>query len=182
VAATAAAAAGGRTAAAPAIAGTYRLAGTGRVEAAPFPARDEALHADTVVSPGPGPRAVGVELAVDAFRCAVRATVDEAGTLAFSPGQRCPVGLGALGEGHAEATLRAGTGLVRGGALELRLAFDPSGRVRVRGGGALDALGRALSLPGAGWTDVSGVAEGQASGRLDASRAADAPPPPSRTP
>jgi hypothetical protein len=159
-------------------AGTYRLSGAAHVEAIPFPAHDEEIHADAVLSPGPGPRGVRLALAVDTFRCELRATLDAAGGLAFPPGQRCPVALGELGEGHAEATLRAGSGSLRGDALDLTLAFALSGRVRLRAGGALDAVGSVLSLPGTGgrFTDVTGEARGQAAGRLDASRGADAKP------
>lgn len=157
-----------------AVAGTYRLTGAAHVQADPFPARDEEVHADAVLSPAGG-RGVRVQLAVDTFRCELRATLDAAGALTFAPGQRCPVDLSSLGEGHAEATLRAASGEVRGGGLALRLTFGLSGRVRLKAGGALDEVGDLLSLPGTGgrWTDVTGEVRGQATGRVDASRAAD---------
>ena len=161
-----------------AAAGTYRLAGAAHIEAAPFPARDEEVHADAVLSPGPAPHSVQVSLAVDTFRCELRAALDAAGGLTLAAGQRCPVELSEFGEGHAEATLRSGSGTVRGGALALRVLFSLSGRVRLRAGGALDAVGAVLSLPGTGgrWTDVSGELRGQAAGQRDASRAAEEPP------
>jgi hypothetical protein len=166
------------------LSGTYRLSGTAEIDAEPFPSRREELHADAVLSPGASAREVRVDLAVETFRCTLHAEAGADGGLAFPPGQRCPVALGALGEGHATATLREASGAARADGLELSLAFAVSGRVRLRAGGALDAIGQALSLPGTGgrWADVSGEARGWAAGMRDASRAAEVAPPPGRAP
>jgi hypothetical protein len=156
--------------------GTYRLQGRAMIEASPFPARDEEIHADAVLSPGAGAGQVRIRLAGQGFACELLATVDAAGGLALAAGQRCTADLRSEEtEGRVEARLLSGVGRVSEEALSLDLAFALSGSVRVRSGGGLDALGQALSLPGADGEPVPihGRARGRAEGRRDRSRAAD---------
>jgi hypothetical protein len=156
--------------------GTYRLEGTVEVDARPFPAHDEALHADAVLVPGPAAGHLRVRLSGEGLSCELDASVGADGALSFAPGQRCRAVLrGGDAEGAVEARLTAGNGKVREEALSLALSFSISGAVRLRAGGALDSVGELLSLPGAGGSEVqvSGEVRGRAEGRRDRSRAAD---------
>jgi hypothetical protein len=160
--------------AAPDVLGTYRLRGRALIDARPFPARDEELHADAVLARGEGASGVRLHLAGDGFACDLAGTLAADGALAFAPGQRCAADLRSDEvDGRVEARLRAGTGRVREEVLTLDLAFTLSGSVRVRSGGALDALSAVVPVPGAGGepVPVSGEARGKAEGRRDRSRA-----------
>ncbi len=159
----------------PDVHGTYRLQGTAQVDAQPFPSREDEIHADAVLSPGARAGQVHIHLAGQGVVCELSASLDAAGRLALAQGQRCIADLSSdQTEGQVEARLVSGAGRVRGEVLELELAFALSGSVRLRTGGSLDALGRALSLPGAGGdpVPVRGEARGRAEGRRDRSRAA----------
>jgi hypothetical protein len=155
--------------------GTYRLQGTARLDARPFPARDEELHADAVLAPGAAPGQLRVRLSGEGLSCELIATLGADGALAFAPGQRCPAELqGGEAEGKLEGRLLSGSGRVSEEALSLELAFSLSGAVRLRAGGALDSVGGFLALPGTGGSDlpVRGEVRGRAQGRRDRSRAA----------
>lgn len=154
--------------------GTYRLQGRAQVDARPFPSGDEEVHADAVLSPGARAGQVRIHLAGQGFACDLDASVDAAGALALAQGQRCSIELRSdQTEGQVEGRLVSGGGWLRGEVLELDLAFALTGAVRLRSGGSLDALGKALSLPGAGGdpVPVRGEARGRAQGRRDRSRA-----------
>src|SRR5512142_497788 len=69
--------------------GTYRLQGHASVDARPFPAEDEEVHADAVLSPGNRPGEVRLHLAGQGFACDLTASLDAAGSLTFATGQRC---------------------------------------------------------------------------------------------
>jgi len=154
-----------------AIRGTYRLQGRAQVDARPFPAQDEEIHADAVLSPGARGGQVRIHLAAQGFGCELAATLDAAGALALAPGQRCAVDLnGDEVVGHVEARLVSGSGRVTGDALWLELAFSLAGTVSLRPGGTLEALGRVLV--GSDPVPVRGQASGRAEGRRDRSRAA----------
>jgi hypothetical protein len=155
--------------------GTYRLQGTARLDARPFPARDEELHADAVLAPGRAPGQLRIRLSAEGLTCELAATLSADGGLAFAPGQRCDVELqGGEVEGKVGGRLLAGSGRVREELLTLELSFALAGAVRLRAGGTLDALGGLLALPGAGGSDlpVRGEVRGRAQGRRDRSRAA----------
>lgn len=155
--------------------GTYRLQGRVRVDARPFPARDDEVHADAVLSRGPAAGQVSIHLAGQGFTCELVASLDAAGALALAKDQRCTADLRSQEtEGLVEGRLIAGTGRLRDDVLELDLAFALSGSVRLRSGGGLDELGKVLSLPGSGGkpVPVRGEARGRAEGRRDRSRAA----------
>jgi hypothetical protein len=159
----------------PDVYGTYRLQGRARVDARPFPAADQEVRADAVLSPGARAGEVRIHLAAQGFACELAASRDAGGTLALPPGQRCAADLRSdEAEGHVEARLVAGSGSARGEVLELALDFALSGSVRARPGGTLDALGQVFSLPGAGRdpVPVRGEASGRAEGRRDRSKAA----------
>jgi hypothetical protein len=167
-------AAGAGAPAAPDVLGTYRLRGRALIDARPFPARDEELHADAVLARGEGASGVRLHLAGDGFACDLAGTLAADGALAFAAGQRCVANLRSDEvDGRVEASLRAGSGWVREDVLTLDLAFTLSGSVRVRSGGALDALSAVVPVPGAGGepVPVSGEARGKAEGRRDRSRA-----------
>jgi hypothetical protein len=155
--------------------GTYRLQGRARVDARPFPASEEEVHADAVVSPGPRAGEVRIRLAGEGFTCDLSASRDATGTLALAQGQRCTADLHSdETEGSVEARLVSGTGRLRPDVLELELAFALSGSVRFRDGGSLEVLGKAFSLPGSvrDPAPVRGEASGRAQGRRDRSQAA----------
>ncbi len=154
--------------------GTYRLQGRVRVDARPFPAHEDEIRADAVLSPA-GAGKVLIHLAGQGLACELAASLDPTGTIALAEGQRCISDLNGEGvEGHVEARLVSGKGSLRGEILALELAFALSGTVRLHTGGALAALGGALSLPGAGGdpVPVRGEARGRAEGRRDRSKAA----------
>jgi hypothetical protein len=154
--------------------GTYRLQGRARLDASPFPATDEEVHADAVLSPGSRPGELRIHLAAQGFACELAATVDAAGALALPQGQRCNVDLRSdRTDGRVDARLVSGRGRADGEVLELELAFALSGSVRLRGGGSLEALGQILSLPGTSRDPlpVRGEASGRAAGQRDRSRA-----------
>ncbi|HET6436747.1 MAG TPA: hypothetical protein VFG59_01705 [Anaeromyxobacter sp.] len=154
---------------------TYRLTGTARVKALPFPVRDQEIHADAVVRAGPSPGELEIHLLVEGYACDLAATSQRGGALRLAPGQNCrALFSGEEAEGRIEASLASGAGRLDEEALSLELVFTIGGSVRMREGGALDALGQALSLPGSGgsWTAVKGEARGRAEGRRDRSRAA----------
>jgi len=155
--------------------GTYRLAGRARVEARPFPAQEQEVHADAVLSAGAGPGAVRLRLAGEGLACDLSGTLAPDGALELAPGQRCATDLRSEEvEGRVEARLLSGSGRVRDDAMTLELDFALSGAVKVRSGGALDALTSLLPPPGAGPepVPVRGQARGRAEGRRDHSRAA----------
>jgi len=154
--------------------GTYRLVGLATVDARPFPARQDEVRADAVLSPGSRAGQVRIHLVGQGVVCELDASLDAAGGLALAQGQRCAADLATEEtEGRVEARLVSGMGRLRDEVLELELAFALSGTVRLRAGGTLDALGKALSLPGAGGdpVPVRGQARGRAEGRRDRSRA-----------
>lgn len=154
--------------------GTYRLEGRARVDARPFPAGDEEVHADAVLSSGSRAGEVRIHLAGQGFACDLAASLGATGALALAQGQHCSLELHSdQAEGQVEARLVSGSGRLRGEVLELDLAFALIGAVRLRSGGSLDALGKALSLPGSGGdpVPVRGEARGRAQGRRDRSRA-----------
>ena len=156
------------------VSGTYRLEGRGRIDVAPFPAREEEIHLDAVIAPGPSADRVHLHLAAQGISCELSASLDAAGNLALSPGQRCTADFrGDEASGSLAARLLEGRGRVAGEALELALAFSLSGALRARPGSALDSLGEALSLPGAkgDLVPVHGEVRGRAEGRRDRSRA-----------
>ncbi len=157
------------------VGGTYRLQGRARVDARPFPATDEEVHADAVLSPGARAGQVRIHLAGQGIGCDLAASLDATGTLALAQGQRCSIELRSdQAEGQVEARLVSGSGSLRDEVLVLELDFALSGSVRARPGGSLETLGRALSLPGAGGdpVPVRGRAHGRAEGRRDRSRTA----------
>lgn len=156
------------------VGGTYRLQGRAQVDARPFPAGDEEVHADAVLSPGARAGEVRVHLAGQGLACDLAASMDATGALTLAQGQRCSIELrNDQAEGQVEARLVSGGGRLRGELLELDLAFALTGAVRLRSGGSLDALGKALSLPGSGGepVPVRGEARGRAQGSRDRSRA-----------
>lgn len=158
-----------------ALLGTYRLHGRAWLDAPPFPAREDEVHADAVLAPGAAPGTVRLRLDVLGGSCALDATLDGAGALTIAPGQRCPVELASeTTEGQAEARILAGRGRIQDGVLDLELDAAVTGSVRLRGGGALGSLGKVLSLPGSRERPVAfeGEARGRAAGRRDRSRAA----------
>jgi hypothetical protein len=172
----AAGAAGAAAPAAPDVLGTYRLRCRALIDARPFPARDEELHADAVLVRGGGASEIRLRLAGDGFACDLAAKLGADGALAFAPGQRCVADLRSDEvDGRVEARLRAGTGRVHEDVLTLDLAFTLTGSVQVRSGGALDALSAVVPVPGAGGepVPVSGEARGRGEGRRDRSRAAE---------
>jgi len=156
--------------------GTYRLGGRGRVNARPLPAQEQELHADAVLSAGAGQGQVRLHLVGEGLACDLHGTLASDGALDLAPGQRCAADLRSEEvEGRVEAQLLSGSGRVRDEAMTLELAFALSGAVRVRSGGALDALSSILPVPGAGGepVPVRGEARGRAEGRRDRSRAAE---------
>ena len=160
----------------PEVRGTYRLQGSARVDARPFPATEQEVHADAVLSPGARAGEVRIHLAGQGFACELLAALDAAGTLTLTRGQRCTIAfLNDDTEGRIEAKLVSGRGRVSDEALRLELSFSLAGSVRLRPGGSLAALGQALSLPGAGGdpVPVRGEASGRAEGRRDRSRMAE---------
>lgn len=157
------------------VGGTYRLRGRAQVDARPFPATDEEVRADAVLSPGAAAGEVRIRLAGQGITCDLTASLDQAGALSLAQGQRCTADLRSdETEGRVEARLVSGSGSLRDEVLELVLDFALSGSVRARPGGSLETLGRALSLPGAGGdpVPVRGRAHGRAEGRRDQSRTA----------
>jgi hypothetical protein len=160
----------------PDVHGTYRLQGRARVDARPFPAADQEVRADAVLSPGAGAHAVRIHLAGQGLTCDLAATLDAVGALALAQGQRCTADLRSEEtEGRVEARLVSGSGTLRDEVLELALDFALSGWVRLRPGATLDALRQVLPLPGTRGepVPVRGQAHGRAQGRRDHSRAAD---------
>ena len=154
---------------------TYRLGGMVRLDARPFPARDEEVHVDAVLIPGVAPGELRVRLMGDELDCELIAAIREESALSFAPGQRCRVQLrGGEAEGNIEARLLAGSGQVHEEVLSLELAFAVSGAVRLRAGGSLESLGGWFAVPGQGSEiPVRGEVRGRAQGRRDRSRAAD---------
>lgn len=157
------------------VGGTYRLEGRAQVDARPFPSADEEIRADAVLALGAAAGQVRIHLAGQGLTCDLTASLDQAGALSLAQGQRCTADLHSdETEGRVEARLVSGSGSLRDDVLALVLDFALSGSVRARSGGSLEALGRALSLPGAGGdpVPVRGRAHGRAEGRRDHSRAA----------
>lgn len=160
--------------------GTYRLAGSARVDAGPVLSRSVEARADAVLSPGRGPRAVRARLLAEGHACELAATLGEGGALAFEPGQRCAFAVQEPdARGSVEARLRAGRGKCEGGRLSLDLTFELSGALSMRTGQAIEVMGTKVELPAA-WTPdlpLRGEARAVAEGGRDESRAGQRPAP-----
>ena len=162
------------TATPPAPAGEYRLEATVRVRASGLPEKELREEGRAVVSPA-GPGSLRVRLAARGKSCELQARAGAKGELAFEAGQRCPFELdeneGATG--RVEGTLRSGRGRVHGDALELDLAWELSGAVRMRlGGQRVEVMGSELAIPDglAPETPVRGTAEARIEGRRSGAR------------
>lgn len=157
-----------------ALLGTYRLAGTARVDAGPVLSRSVEARADAVLSPGSGPRAVRARLVAQGHACVLDATLGEGGALAFEPGQRCAVDVSEPdARGRVEARLRSGRGRCEGGKLTLDLAFDLEGALALHTAQRVEVMGSTIELPAA-WTPelpLRGEARAVAEGKRDESRA-----------
>jgi hypothetical protein len=152
--------------------GTYRLHGTARVAATPLPERDLELHADALLEPGSSPRQVRIRVAAEGYACDLVARLDDAGALAFEPGQRCLVALASPGaRGRVEATLRSGRGQLADDHLALELACDLAGSVSLKAGGGR-VLGAEVPATWMPPVPVQGEARAAAEGDRDRSRAA----------
>jgi hypothetical protein len=170
--------AAGTAAAAPspaeALRGTYRLAGSARVDAGPALSRNVEARADAVLTPGRGPRAVRARLLAEGRACELEATLGEGGALAFEPGQRCTFDVADPdARGHVEARLRAGKGRCEGGKLSLDLTFALEGALALRTAQRVEVMGSTVELP-ATWTPelpLRGDAHAVAEGKRDESRA-----------
>jgi hypothetical protein len=156
-----------------AIRGTYRLAGTARVDAGPALSRNVEGRADAVLSPGRGARAVRARILAQGHACELEATLGEGGALAFAPGQRCAFDVADEGaRGRVEARLRSGTGRCAGGRLSLDLAFALEGALALRTAQRVEVMGSTIELPAA-WTPelpLRGEARAAAEGKRDESR------------
>ena len=156
--------------------GTYRLHGTAHVVARPALSRTVEVHADVVLRPGTVRREVLVRVAAEGYTCDLVASVGAAGALEFGRDQRCVVDVRSRDtRGHLDGKLRAGSGRLADGELSLQLAWDVSGSLGFRAGRRVEVGGAEVDLP-AVWTPevpVRGEAQASASGRRDASRAAD---------
>jgi hypothetical protein len=162
------------TAAPPAPAGEYRLDATVRVRASGLPEEQLREEGRAVVSPA-GPGRVRVRLAARGKSCELQARAGPKGELAFEAGQRCLFELdeneGA--RGRVEGTLRSGSGRAQGDALELDLAWELSGVVRMQlGGQRIQVMGSELAIPDglAPETPVRGTAEARVEGRRSGAR------------
>jgi hypothetical protein len=151
--------------------GTYRLQGRFRLDARPFPAREDALHADAIVVSAAGGE-VRMRLAGEGITCELAATRDGNGELGVAAGQRCRLALASNeGEARAEARVVSGSGRLRDDSLHLELKLSVNGSLRPRS--ALGSLGRVLSLPGSRAIPFEGEAWGRAAGKRDRSRAGE---------
>ena len=158
----------------PEVFGTYRLKGRVQIDATPFPAREQEIHADALITPGASADLVRIRVTAEGTSCELTASRDAAGRLWLPQGQRCTVDLRSdEAVGSIAARLVEGRGQVAGEALELEFAFSLSGALRFRPGSALDSLGEVLSLPGARGdpVPVRGQVRGKGEGRRDRSRA-----------
>jgi hypothetical protein len=171
LAAAAAAAVATAPSAAPDRRGTYRVHGTARLTTGSLLLdREVAVHADAVLRPGAGPRDVVARIRAEGGACDLEARVDDAGALAFRPGQRCVVDLASRDvRGRLDVALRRGEGRVGPERLDLALMLAVSGKVAVR------AAPSGLLGPGETWTEipVDGDVDARAGGRRDRSRAAE---------
>jgi hypothetical protein len=154
------------------VAGTYRLRGTARVDAAAPLGRNIESRGDAVVRAAAA-GAVRLRLVSLGHACELAASRAADGALAFAAGQRCAFDLDDPdARGHVEARLRAGSGRLRDRHLSLDLAFDLSGAVAIRTVERVQVLG--MEIPSS-WTPdlpVSGPAAVRAEGDRDESRAA----------
>jgi hypothetical protein len=156
------------------VAGTYRMKGTARVDAAaPFGRAIESRGDAVVRTAG---RTVRLRLASLGQACELAASRSGDGALAFEPGQRCAFDLrepdGA--RGHVDARLRSGSGRLRDRHLSIDLAFELAGKVALQTSQGTRMLG--VELPSS-WTPdlpVEGAAGVRAEGDRDESRAGEA--------
>ncbi len=155
------------------LAGTYRIQGTARVDAAAPLGRQIASRGDAIVRTAGG-GGVRLRLASMGQACELTASRAADGALSFAAGQHCLFDLRDPGaRGHVEARLRAGRGRLRDRHLAVDLAFDLSGVVSLRTSEAVQMLG--VEIP-ASWTPdlpVDGGASVQAEGDRDESRAVE---------
>lgn len=147
--------------------GEYRVAATLRVRAGGL--LDREVHEDARANLAPGaPGRVRVRLSARGKSCELAARTGQRGALTFEPGQRCALDLDEEDvRGRVEATLGSGTGRAHGDALELSLAWELSGAVRMRvGGQRIEVMGSEIAVPDS-WAEVPvrGTADARGEGR-----------------
>lgn len=161
------------TAAPPAPSGEYRLDAKVRVRASGLLEEELSEEGRAVVAPA-GPGRVRVRLAARGKSCELAARAGANGELAFDAGQRCALDLDDEDvRGRVDGALRSGSGRARGDALELTLAWELTGTVRMRvGGQRVQVMGSELAVP-EGWAPdvpVRGTAEARIEGRRSGAR------------
>jgi hypothetical protein len=150
--------------------GTYRLHGKARLHTGSLLDREVAVHADAFLRPGQRPREVVARLAAEGGACDLVGSVDDAGAIAFSPGQRCVVDLASPDvRGRLDVGVRSGRGRLGDERLQVTLSLAVAGTVAVRSvaGTLLGGTERWSEFP------VEGDVDAAAEGRRDRSRAAE---------
>ncbi|HSD20262.1 MAG TPA: hypothetical protein VLC54_09495, partial [Anaeromyxobacter sp.] len=148
--------------------GDYRVAATLRVRAGTLLDREVREDARATLAPGAGGQ-VRVRLFARGKTCELAARAGQRGELTFAPGQRCALDLDEEDvRGRVEATLGSGSGRAHGDALELSLAWELSGAVRMRvGGQRIEVMGSEIAVPDS-WAPevpVRGTADARGEGR-----------------
>lgn len=152
----------------PAPSGEYRVAATLRVRAGTLLDREVREDARAILAPGAAGR-VRVQLSARGKSCELAARLGQRGELTFERGQRCALDLDEEDvRGRVEATLGSGTGRAHGDALDLSLAWELSGAVRMRvGGQRIEVMGSEIAVPDS-WAPevpVRGTADARGEGR-----------------